>query len=1020
MALDTSKFKQNPLAASNASMVKLQAESVKQQMVSNHLLSDLVSIQSQQLKLQKQQMLLDKKKIQASKFSRQEASIERMSSGISKSVKGGPAKKKGKVNPKDLLKILGLGALAGGTAMIASNSDAILGLIANTLDNVAGSIDNAEKKLREFGERAKKTYGQLRNLATPIDGFSAFGIGNMAMGVTTAKKMTALKDGAKVRGAIRQGVSNVVGKDGLIRNSKDGLITKAKSGIQGGVTSATPGVTRALDSVDDLAKTPTAATKITPARIFGRVREAFQPMGVGDPSKSVAARFQRLVGGGQGALGAAQGRVANTAKAIKQQSQLFMQGITGANNATVLRTAGRPFPNVARGAGALGDEAGRFFRAGRGIRTGVQNVASGKALQDLFSQLGKLKAKSITGLSNVFKALPGQIGAMGKAAAQLGKNFKTAIANFDLGKAGIQLGKVATRGGVATARSLPAVAKGTVGALKGAGGLLKGGGKGLLGAAKIGGAGLKRIPIIGSLLSAGFGAMEANEEEMARLMKENNMSREEVQAGLADGSLQKDKGKIVARSAGAGIGAGAGAVVGGILGSALGPIGTALGAAAGSWLGENIGKFFAEPFAKIFKGFNFGETFGPLLDTFKVMTSGISDAFGQIFAAFGGGGDGEGEGEGFIGAIKKAGEIVAVLAKLSLKLLVPTLQLVMKGIELLVGGIKNVIVGIVNGIKGMIDGVMNLPFIGDQIRGALERGGGFLKAINEFADQDLSIKNEAFGTGGGQLPATGVGGGGGRPILTSGRGWRWGKMHQGIDIGFAGDRGGQPMYLPRSAVVTDARAAGRGDAGYGNSIYFTTDDGVTHLYAHMQRPTNLRIGQSYKKGTFVGKLGNTGRSTAPHLHWETSRNEADVGRGGPGLKDPRKFGYSLNSPFSSTGAAGVSSSMNYGERSALTTTVATSGNPLSNTLRNMSGSVRGLQEQLNRRTGLQADTGDKMDLQAELLKALGVMGGGTAAATTASASNAGDGGTPVASGTVAMFPTASPVRDGGHVFEVVN
>ena len=1006
MALDTSKFKQNPLAASNASMVKLQAESVKQQMVSNHLLSDLVSIQSQQLKLQKQQLLLDKKKIQASKISRQEASIERMSSGVSKSFKG-PAKK-GKVNPKDLLKLLGLGALVGGTAAIAANSGAILGLIANTLDNVAGSIDNAEKKLREFGERAKKTYGQLRNLATPIDGFSAFGIGNMAMGVTTAKKMTALRDGARVRGAIGQGLSNTGTAIGT-------GVTKTRAAIRGGITSSAPGVNKALTSIDDLARTPTAATKITPGRIFGGVREALQPMGVGDPSKSVAARFQRLVGAG----GAAQGRVANTANAIRQQSQLFMQGITGANNATVLSTAGRPFPNVARGAGALGDEAGGFFRAGRGIRTGVQNIASGKALRDLTSNLGKLKAKSITSLSNVFKALPGQIGAMGKASAQLGKNVKTAIANFDLGRAGVQLGKVATRGGVAGVRGAGKVLGAAPGAARAVGGALQRTGGGLMSAAKVGGAGLKRIPLIGSLLSAGFGAMEANDEEIARLMKENNMSREQVNAGLADGSLQKDKGKIVARSAGAGIGAGAGAVVGGILGSALGPIGTALGAAAGSWLGENIGKFFAEPFAKIFKGFDFGETFGPLVDTFKTMTSGIGEAFGQIFAAFGGG-EGEGEGEGFIGAIKKAGEVTAVLAKLSLKLLVPTLQLVMKGIELLVGGIKNLIVGAVNGIKGMIDGVMNLPFIGDQIRGALERGGGFLKAINEFADQDLSIKSDAFGTGGGQLPATGVGGGGGKPVLTSGRGMRWGKMHQGIDIGFAGDRGGQPMYLPRGAVITDARVAGRGDAGYGNSVYFTTDDGVTHLYAHMQRPTQLRIGQSYKKGTFVGKLGNTGRSTAPHLHWETSKNEADVGRGGPGLKDPRKFGYSLNSPFSSTGTAGVSSSMNYGERSALTPTVAAAaGNPLSNTLRNMSGSVRGLQEQLNRRTGLQGDTGDKMDLQAELLKALGVMGGGTAAAT-ASASNAGDGGTPVATGTVAMFPTASPVRDGGHVFEVVS
>ena len=249
-------------------------------------------------------------------------------------------------------------------------------------------------------------------------------------------------------------------------------------------------------------------------------------MGVGDPSKSVAARFQRLVGAG----GAAQGRVANTANAIKQQSQLFMQGITGANNATVLSTAGRPFPNVARGAGALGDEAGGFFRAGRGLRTGVQNIASGKALQDLTSNLGKLKAKSITSLSNVFKALPGQIGAMGKASAQLGKNIKTAIANFDLGKAGVQLGKVATRGGVAGVRGAGKVLGAAPGAVKTIGGALKSTGGGLLGAAKVGGAGLKRIPLIGSLLSAELGAMEANEEEMARLMQENNMSREQVQS----------------------------------------------------------------------------------------------------------------------------------------------------------------------------------------------------------------------------------------------------------------------------------------------------------------------------------------------------------------------------------------------------------------------------------------------------------------------------------------------------------
>ena len=78
--------------------------------------------------------------------------------------------------------------------------------------------------------------------------------------------------------------------------------------------------------------------------------------------------------------------------------------------------------------------------------------------------------------------------------------------------------------------------------LQGLGGLIKGAPGALSGGAsttskvlsKTGGmiknarAGLGKVPILGSLLSAGFGAMEANDEEMARLMAENNMSKEQV------------------------------------------------------------------------------------------------------------------------------------------------------------------------------------------------------------------------------------------------------------------------------------------------------------------------------------------------------------------------------------------------------------------------------------------------------------------------------------------------------------
>ena len=61
----------------------------------------------------------------------------------------------------------------------------------------------------------------------------------MAMGVTTAKKMTALKDGAKVRAAIGRGVSGAAkGTRELIGSG----VSKTKDAIEGGIKSFTPGV----------------------------------------------------------------------------------------------------------------------------------------------------------------------------------------------------------------------------------------------------------------------------------------------------------------------------------------------------------------------------------------------------------------------------------------------------------------------------------------------------------------------------------------------------------------------------------------------------------------------------------------------------------------------------------------------------------------------------------------------------------------------------------------------------------
>ena len=145
-----------------------------------------------------------------------------------------------------------------------------------------------------------------------------------------------------------------------------------------------------------------------------------------------------------------------------------------------------------------------------------------------------------------------------------------------------------------------------------------------------------------------------------------------------------------------------------------------------------------------------------------------------------------------------------------------------------------------------------------------------------------------------------------KPVLTSGFRTSSRPNHQGIDIGFKGDKGGQPLFLPAQAKIT---SNGMDAAGYGNYITFTTQsDNLTHLYGHMQAKSPLETGKMFPGGTFAGKVGNTGTSSAPHLHWEVGSVESDVGRGGARLRDPRVYGYGLTTPFEKVDAAVAASS----------------------------------------------------------------------------------------------------------------
>jgi LysM repeat protein len=100
-----------------------------------------------------------------------------------------------------------------------------------------------------------------------------------------------------------------------------------------------------------------------------------------------------------------------------------------------------------------------------------------------------------------------------------------------------------------------------------------------------------------------------------------------------------------------------------------------------------------------------------------------------------------------------------------------------------------------------------------------------------------------------------------RGVFTSPFGWRWGRMHKGIDIA---NSVGTPIVAAQSGRVT---FAGWDDGGYGYLIEISHEDGSRSLYAHHSRIL-VRVGEEVVQGQQIGLMGSTGRSTGPHLHFE--------------------------------------------------------------------------------------------------------------------------------------------------------
>jgi len=112
-------------------------------------------------------------------------------------------------------------------------------------------------------------------------------------------------------------------------------------------------------------------------------------------------------------------------------------------------------------------------------------------------------------------------------------------------------------------------------------------------------------------------------------------------------------------------------------------------------------------------------------------------------------------------------------------------------------------------------------------------------------------------------------------ILTSGYGWRWGRMHRGIDI--AGPVG-TPIVAAAPGVVV---RSGWNSGGYGNLVDVRHADGSMTRYAHNSRLL-VREGEQVRQGQQIAEMGSTGYSTGPHLHFE-------VHLPGSGASNPMAF-----------------------------------------------------------------------------------------------------------------------------------
>jgi murein DD-endopeptidase MepM/ murein hydrolase activator NlpD len=119
------------------------------------------------------------------------------------------------------------------------------------------------------------------------------------------------------------------------------------------------------------------------------------------------------------------------------------------------------------------------------------------------------------------------------------------------------------------------------------------------------------------------------------------------------------------------------------------------------------------------------------------------------------------------------------------------------------------------------------------------------------------------------------------PLQTSGFGWRWGRLHAGEDFAAA-------VGTNLVAMSTGTVAFAGPESGYGTMVKIRYWDGTVSFYAHMSR-ISVTEGEAVEPGQIVGRSGNTGESTGPHLHLEIHPDNGEAVNPVPWLADHHLF-----------------------------------------------------------------------------------------------------------------------------------